>query len=64
MRVTEDADQRTCQAGVHFDIKKAGGEAGVAQSSCAPDPVDILVNTLRQVVVHHVLDSPRTKKVN
>ena len=62
MRVTEDADQRTCQAGVHFDIKEAGGEARVSQSSCPADPVNVLVNILRQVVVDHLLNSPGMKK--
>ena len=64
LRVSENADQRSCQAGVHFGIKEAGGEARVAQSSCAADPVNILVNTLRQVVVDHVLNSPRMENVN
>ena len=64
LRVTEDADQRTCQAGVHFDIKEAGGEASVSQSSRPADPVNVLVNTLGQVVVDHVLNSPRIKKIN
>ena len=62
-RVTEDADQMTCQAGVHFGIKEAGGEASVSQSSCPADPVNVLVNTLRQVVVDHVLNSPRIFRI-
>ena len=63
MRVAEDADQRTRQAGVHFAIEKAGGEAGVSQPSRPADPVNVLVNFLGQVVVDNMLNSPGMKKI-
>ena len=55
-----DLQQRSGQPSVSLGVEEAGGHPEVPHLSGPPDPVDVLVDGLGQVVVDDVLTSRRS----
>ena len=64
LRVGQNPQQRPGQPSVSLGVEEAGGHPEVPQPPGPPDPVDVLVDSLGQVVVDNVLDSPGKEMIS